>query len=80
MMISWVRIIYGANLSAVLEVLLMLLVPKWRKPSLIATTAAIGLIAPFGWQAVLKSPTPESSSPICPSGSSRSAGKTPAAE
>ena len=54
MMISWGRIVYGAGLSAVLEVLVMVLVPKWRKLWLVATTAAIGFLAPFGWQAVLK--------------------------
>lgn len=53
-MISWGRILYGAGLSALLEALLMLLVPRWRRPILIATTAVVGFLAPFGWQAVLK--------------------------
>jgi hypothetical protein len=53
-MLSWAHLARGAGLSALLEVLVMLAVPRWRRPRLIITSAVIGFAAPFGWQAVLK--------------------------
>ena len=53
-MLSYGHLLYGATLTAVAEAGLMLAVPRWRKAGLIATTAAIGFLAPFGWQVVLK--------------------------
>lgn len=53
-MLSWGHLAYGAGLSALLEILVMLAVPRWRRPVLILTSAAIGFAGPFGWQAVLK--------------------------
>ncbi|PXY16692.1 hypothetical protein BA062_38475 [Prauserella flavalba] len=52
--LSYPELLGGATMTAVLEVLLMLAVPKWRRPGLIATTAAIGFLVPAGWQIVLK--------------------------
>jgi|SRR5215210_2615583 len=53
-MLSWGYLANGAAVSAVLEVLLLLCVPRWRKPWIIITTAIVGFCGPFGWQAVLK--------------------------
>ncbi len=54
-MLSWGHLAYGAALSAFVEVLVMLALPRWRRrPWLIVTAALIGFAGPFGWQAVLK--------------------------
>jgi len=47
-------LLYGATLTAIAETVLMLAVPRWRRPGLVITTAAIGFLAPFCWQVVLK--------------------------
>ncbi|WP_405880671.1 DUF1259 domain-containing protein [Streptomyces sp. NBC_01136] len=52
--LTYGHLLYGATLTAIAEAALMLLVPRRRRPGLIATTAAIGFLAPFGRQVVLK--------------------------
>lgn len=53
-MLSYGYLANGAAVSAVLEVLLMVSVPRWRKPWLIFTCAIVGFCGPFAWQVVLK--------------------------
>ena len=52
--LTFPELLGGATMTAFGEVLLMLAVPRWRRPGLIATTAAIGFLIPASWQLVLK--------------------------
>jgi hypothetical protein len=53
-MISWGAIAYGAALSAVLAVLLVLLVTRERSIPVLATVAAGAIAGPVAWNAILR--------------------------
>jgi len=47
-------ILYGVGLTAVAEAVLALVVPRWRRPVLVVTAAAVGFLGPLVWQLVLR--------------------------
>ncbi len=53
-MLSWGVILYGAALSAVLAVLLVLLAARERRPSVLAAIAAGAIAGPVAWNAILR--------------------------
>jgi hypothetical protein len=46
--------VYGVGLTAAAEAVLAVLVPRWRRPLVVVTAAAVGFIAPLVWQLVLR--------------------------
>ncbi|MDQ0381448.1 hypothetical protein [Amycolatopsis thermophila] len=53
-MLSWGAIAYGAALSAVLAVLLVLAAARERRPGTLATVAAGAVLGPAAWNAILR--------------------------
>ncbi|HLM06504.1 MAG TPA: hypothetical protein VK402_15095 [Blastococcus sp.] len=53
-MLSTGDILYGVGLTAAAEAVLAVVVPRWRRPLLVATAAAVGFLAPLAWQLVLR--------------------------
>jgi len=53
-MLSWGVIAYGAALSAVLAVLLVLVLARERRPSSLAAVAAGTIAGPVAWNAILR--------------------------
>lgn len=53
-MLSWGAIAYGAALSAVLAVLLVLAAARERRPGTLATVAAGTVLGPAAWNAILR--------------------------
>lgn len=53
-MLSYAHLLYGATMTAIAEVAVLLAVPRWRRPGLVAVSGVVGFLAPFGWQLVLK--------------------------
>jgi hypothetical protein len=51
--ISWATILYGAALSAVAAVLLVLAVRRDRRVDVLAVSAVAGALGPFLWNAIL---------------------------
>jgi len=53
-MLSWGVIAYGAALSAVLAVLLVLFLARERRPDTLAAVAAGAIAGPVAWNAILR--------------------------
>jgi hypothetical protein len=53
-MLSWGAIAYGAALSAILAVLLVLLIAHERRPVVLASIAAGAIVGPVAWNAILR--------------------------
>ncbi|GAB3384563.1 hypothetical protein [Amycolatopsis echigonensis] len=53
-MLSWGEIAYGAALSAVLSVVLVLAAARERRPGTLAAVAAGAILGPVAWNAVLR--------------------------
>ena len=53
-MLSWGAIAYGAALSAILGVLLVLAAARERRPGTLATVAAGAILGPVAWNAILR--------------------------
>ena len=53
-MLSNGDILYGVGLTAAAEILLAVVVPRWRRSLLVLTAAAVGFLAPLAWQLVLR--------------------------
>lgn len=53
-MLTWGEICYGAALSAVLAVLLVALVGRERRPSVLSLVVAGAFLAPVAWNAILR--------------------------
>jgi hypothetical protein len=53
-MLSWGAIAYGAALSAILAVLLVLLVARERRPVALGSVAAGAIAGPVVWNAILR--------------------------
>jgi hypothetical protein len=53
-MLSWGAISYGATLSAILAVLLVLFIARERRPAVLACVAAGAIAGPVAWNAILR--------------------------
>jgi hypothetical protein len=53
-MLSNAHIAYGLGVTAVFEVILTVVVPRWRRLSLIVATTVVTVLAVLGWQYVLR--------------------------
>jgi Kef-type K+ transport system membrane component KefB len=51
---AWWAIAYGAALSAVLAVVLVVLLAKQRQPAVLATVALGAVVGPVAWNAILR--------------------------
>ena len=52
-MLSNGDILYGVGLTAAVEAVLAVVVPRWRRPLVVVTAAAVGFLATLVWQLVL---------------------------